>query len=256
MDKELAMETASIKGILCDIGGVLYVGETPCPGAIEAIRRLKAAYPVRFLTNTTQKTGEQVVAKLQRMGFDIEASELITALDVTKSYLLQHRSSAALILTDAAMRFFDDLPEAPRRYVVVGDAQANFTYKRLNEAFQILMEGGELLAAAKNRYFKDHDGRLSMDAGGFVAALEYASGKKAHVIGKPSREFYRLACESMGAAPEAAVMIGDDIESDIAGAQAAGLRGILVRTGKFTEADLGRGIAPDAVADSVADVNL
>jgi HAD superfamily hydrolase (TIGR01458 family) len=250
------MNTAAIRGILCDIGGVLYVGDTHCPGAIEAIRKLKAAFPIRFLTNTTQKTRKQVVAKLQGMGFDIEPSEVITALDVTKAFLLQHRSTAALLLTDAAMHFFDDLPEAPRRYVVVGDAQTNFTYERLNEAFQLLMEGGELLAAARNRYFKDHGGRLSMDAGGFVAALEYASGQEAHVIGKPSREFYHLACASMGVAPEATIMIGDDIESDVAGAQAAGLKGILVKTGKFTDADLARGITPDAVADSIADVRL
>jgi HAD superfamily hydrolase (TIGR01458 family) len=250
------MNTVLIKGILCDIGGVLYAGDTPYPGAVEAIRRLKAAYPVRFLTNTTQRTREQVVAKLQGMGFDIAASEVITALDVTKSYLQQHHATAALLLTDAAMRFFDDLPEAPRRYVVVGDAQNNFTYERLNEAFQILIEGGELLAAAKNRYFKDHGGKLSMDAGGFVAALEYASGKAAHVIGKPSPEFYRLACESMDVAPENCVMIGDDIESDVAGAQAAGLRGILVETGKFSPDDLERGIAPDAVVPSIADITI
>ena len=135
------MDTSSIKGILCDIGGVLYVGDTPYPGTVEAIKRLKASYPIRFLTNTTQKTGAQVVANLQKMGFDIDASEVITALDVTKSYLEQHQSNAVLLLTDAAEGFFEDLPHAPCRYVVVGDAQENFTYHRLNEAFRTLMQG-------------------------------------------------------------------------------------------------------------------
>ena len=187
------MDTLSVKAVLCDIGGVLYEGDTPYPGAVEAVRRLKARYPVRFVTNTTQKTGDQVVVKLQEMGFDIDGSEVVTALDVTKTFLLQHGSTATFILTEDARAFFDDLPVAPCRCVVVGDAQENFTYDRLNEAFRTLMDGGELLAAAKNRYFKDHEGKLSMDAGGFVAALEYASGKTARVIGKPSTEFYRLA---------------------------------------------------------------
>jgi len=250
------LDTSSIKAVLCDIGGVLYEGDTPYPGAIEAVARLKALFPVRFLTNTTQKTGAQVVGKLQKMGFGIDASEVITALDVTKEYLLQHTGTATFILTDDAERFFDDLPDAPRRYVVVGDAQENFTYDRLNEAFRTLTEGGELLVAAKNRYFKDHEGKLSMDAGGFVAALEYASGKTAHVIGKPSVDFYKLACGAVGVRPEEAVMIGDDIESDVAGAQAAGLQGILVETGKFTHSDLQRGIHPDAVFASFADITL
>jgi len=250
------MDTSSIKGILCDIGGVLYEGNTPYPGAIEAVQRLKEAFPVRFLTNTTQKTGVQVVASLQKMGFDIDASEVITALDLTKAYLQQHHSSALFLLTDAAAQFFEDLPDTPKRYVVVGDAQANFSYQRLNEAFRMLMSGAELLAAANNRYFKDHDGGLSMDAGAFVAALEFASGKKAHIIGKPSADFYHLACASMGVDPKDVVMIGDDIQSDVGGAKKADLQGILVRTGKFTLADLDGSIKPDGVYDSIADIVL
>jgi HAD superfamily hydrolase (TIGR01458 family) len=250
------MDISCIKGILCDIGGVLYVGDVPYPGAIEAIRKLKAKFPVRFLTNTTQKTGAQVVEKLQKMGFDIDASEVITALDVTKSYLQQNHSTAQFLLTDEAAAFFNDLPEAPKRYVVVGDAQENFSYQRLNEAFRLLMHGGELLAAANNRYFKDYDGELSMDAGPFVSALENASGKKAHIIGKPSCDFYHLACQSMGVDPQDTMMIGDDIQSDVWGAQQAGIKGILVRTGKFSPKDLHGTIIPDLIVDSIADICL
>jgi len=250
------MDTSFIKGILCDIGGVLYVGDAPYPGAIEAIHKLKAKFPVRFLTNTTQKTGTQVVEKLQKMGFDIDASEVITALDVTKSYLQQNHSQAQFLLTNEAAAFFDDLPEAPKHYVVVGDAQENFSYRRLNEAFRLLMNGGELLAAANNRYFKDHDGELSMDAGPFVSALENASGKKAHIIGKPSCDFYHLACKSMGIDPQYTMMIGDDIQSDVWGAQQAGITGILVCTGKFSPKDLDGTIIPDLIVDSIADICL
>lgn len=246
------MKTSSIKAILCDIGGVLYVGDTPTPGAAEAIAQIKQHYPIRFLTNTTQKTSTQVVAKLQHMGFDIDASEVITALDVTKSLLQEYGSGAYYLLTDDAAAYFDDLPKTPCNFVVVGDAQKNFSFEHMNRAFRILMDGGELLATAKNRYFKASDDALSMDAGGFVAALEYASGKQAHVIGKPSRDFYHLACKTMKIKPEETLMIGDDIEGDILGAQEAGLKAVLVKTGKFIPEDLNRGITPDELITSIA----
>lgn len=244
-----------MKALLCDIGGVLYVGDTPIEGAIEAVARLKEHVPVRFLTNTTQKTGAQVVGKLREMGFDIEPSEVITALDVTKMLLEREGGGALFLLTDDATGFFDDLPKEPCRYVVVGDAQENFSYENLNRAFRVLLQGGELLAAAKNRYFKDNDNELSMDAGGFVAALEYASGKEARIVGKPSPEFYRLACASMGVVPEETVMVGDDIEGDILGAQEAGIRAVLVRTGKFKPDDLEWGIEPDIILESIAEID-
>jgi HAD superfamily hydrolase (TIGR01458 family) len=246
----------SVDALLCDIGGVLYVGDRPIVGAVEAVARLKAHYSVRFLTNTTQKPAAQIVAKLQAMGFDIAPEEVFTALDMTKMLLQREAATASLLLTDEGAAFFDDLPDAPRRYVVVGDAQENFDYRRLNAAFRTLMAGGELLAAAKNRCFKDDDGERSMDAGGFVAALEYASGKTARIIGKPSVDFYRFACDALGVIPERTVMIGDDIESDILGAQEAGIRAALVCTGKFVPADLERGITPDYRFDSIADVTF
>lgn len=247
------MLSTPVKAVLCDIGGVLYVGETPIDGAIDAVARIKKRYPVRFLTNTTQKRASQVVDKLNKMGFDIEASEVITALDVTKMLLKREGSGAFFLLTDDAKAFFSDLPKKPYRYVVVGDAQDAFSYKELNQAFRALVQGAELLAAAKNRYFKDDDGALSMDAGGFVAALEYAAGQEARIVGKPSKEFYHLACESMDVDPDEVVMIGDDVESDVLGAQQAGLKAILVRTGKYAENDLERGITPDDIIGSIAE---
>lgn len=252
---ETHMFDPSIKAVLCDIGGVLYVGDTSIPGAIEALVRIKSRYSVRFVTNTTQKTAQQVVEALRLMGFDIAEDEVLTALDVTKLFLKNHDSRGFYLLTDDATAFFDDLNEIERQhYVVVGDAQENFTYERLNKAFRLLQSGSELIAVAKNRYFKDNDYQLSMDAGGFVSALEYASGKKAHIIGKPSHDFYRLACSSMNVEPAECLMIGDDIESDILGAQEAGLKTLLVKTGKFVVQDLESGIMPDFIADSIADI--
>jgi len=246
------MFTKEIKAVLCDIGGVLYVGETPIDGAIEAVAQIKKHYPVRFLTNTTQKTSLQVVKKLQTMGFDIQADEVITALDVTKMFLQKQKSSAKFLLTDDALKFFDDLEKYPKKYVVVGDAQKNFNYENLNAAFRELEKGAKLLAIAKNRYFKASDNELSMDAGCFVSALEYASAQTALLIGKPSKEFYHLACADMGINPSECIMIGDDIEGDIKGAQKAGIQAVLVQTGKFSQKDLKLVIVPDKIVKSIA----
>lgn len=245
-----------IKAVLCDIGGVLYVGDIPIKGAVEAVARIKRQFPVRFITNTTQTRGEQLAEALQKMGFDIEGDEIITALDVTKMYLQEHQANAYYLLTDAAKENFSDLAFSNIDYVVVGDAQDNFSYRSLNRAFRYLHSGATLLAAAKNRYFKDADGLLSMDAGGFVQALEYASQKEAKIIGKPSAEFYHLACQLLECSPGECIMIGDDIESDIGGAQAAGLQTALVKTGKFRDQDLQTGIVADIVIDSIADFAL
>jgi HAD superfamily hydrolase (TIGR01458 family) len=134
-------------------------------------------------------------------------------------------------------------------YVLIGDLGEGFTYERLNGAFRHLMEGAELLALQKNRYWQTDVG-LSLDAGPFVAALEFASGEKASVVGKPEREFFRLALEDLGLEAGEVAMVGDDAEADVVGARRAGLVGIQVRTGKW-RADVGEA---DRVIDSVADL--
>ncbi|RXJ60891.1 TIGR01458 family HAD-type hydrolase [Candidatus Marinarcus aquaticus] len=250
------MFSKNIKAVLCDIGGVLYVGDAPIDGAVEAVAKIKKHYPIRFITNTTQKTGAQVIQKLQEFGFDICEDEVITALDMTKMFLQKHQSNAQFLLTDNVIHFFDSLKKYPTNYVVVGDAQDNFSYKNLNHAFRRLQQGAQLVAIANNRYFKDSDNELSLDAGCFVSALEYASGQKAQLIGKPSLEFYQLAAASLNAQPNECVMIGDDIESDIEGAQKAGIYSVLVKTGKFRETDLEKGITPNQTFESIHDLIL
>ena len=247
------MKRLECKGILCDIGGVLYMGDTVISGAVTALKQLKKTAPIRLLTNTTQKSSAQVLQKLQQMGFEIEQEEIITALDVTKMFLHEEKANAYFLLTQEAEAFFNDLEYKDERFVVVGDAQERFNYENLNRAFRKLHEGAFLVGIAKNRYFRDEDG-LSMDAGCFISALEYASMQEAKLIGKPSREFFHLACADMGVHPKDCIMIGDDIEGDIKGAQDAGIRAVLVRTGKFSPTDLQRGIVPDLVVESIAEL--
>ena len=241
-----------IKGLLFDIGGVLYTGENAIEGVPETIAMLQERYPMRFLTNTTRTTPQTIHTKLQKMGFDLAPEMLFTALDATRNYIVEQNGTAYVLLTDEAEQYFEALISDTPDFVVVGDAYRNFTFERMNAAFRALNEGAQLVAAAKNRYFKDADGKLSMGAGGFIAALEYAAGVEAKLIGKPSAEFFRLAASSMGLVPEEVLMVGDDIEADIKGAQDAGMQVLLVKTGKYREGDLEKGIVPDAVLEDIS----
>jgi HAD superfamily hydrolase (TIGR01458 family) len=138
--------------------------------------------------------------------------------------------------------------------VIMGDLGEAFGFEILNRAFRMVMDGAELVALQKNRFWLTPDG-LSLDAGPFVAAIEYATGRDAVVVGKPSASFFQLVLQDLGAEPDRAAMVGDDVETDVDGAMRSGLAGILVRTGKYRE-DFVRdsGVDPTATVDSIADV--
>lgn len=137
--------------------------------------------------------------------------------------------------------------------IVVGDLGDRWSYALLQEAFDYLMGGAALVALSRDRYWLQGE-RLALDAGPFVAALEFAAGTNAMVAGKPSPGFYAAALNSLGLAPSAsAAMVGDDLWSDVEGAQRAGLQGWLVRTGKYRASVLrDSGIRPDRILDSIA----
>ena len=143
---------------------------------------------------------------------------------------------------------------APPARLVVGDIGAQWSYPLMDRAFRELMNGAELVAMHKNRYFQTGDG-LRLDIGCFVAGLEFATGHTAIIVGKPSPDFFQLGLESLGLPAENVAMVGDDIDSDVGGSQAIGIAGILVRTGKYREAYAKESeVRPDAVIDSIADL--
>ncbi|HVP03735.1 MAG TPA: TIGR01458 family HAD-type hydrolase [Solirubrobacteraceae bacterium] len=246
------------RAVLLDLDGVLYVGDAPIPGAIDAVARLRdAGLALRFVTNTTTHTRAQTAAKLRGLGVELDDDELVTpaALAVRHCRERGHRR-VALVMHEAVKADFAELEQADEHVdaVIVGDLGADFAYEPLNRAFRLLIDGAELVALQKNRYWLTPDG-LSLDAGAFVAALEFASGSDAVVVGKPSPGFFQTALATAGATAREAAMVGDDVESDIGGAQRAGLRGVLVRTGKYREEQVAAsGVRADAVVDSIADV--
>lgn len=226
-----------IEGVLLDLSGVLYVGDAALPGAIRALDRMRnAGLPVRFVTNVTRKSFDEILQRLQAMGFDIAPEELLTAPRAAHRYVEAHGLRPYLLVHSALEAEFADLSKDPPNAVLLGDAEDRFNYAHLNRAFRILIEGGSLLAMGNNHYFQDRDG-LSLDIGPFVAALEYASGQAAVILGKPSADFYGVAVDSLGCDPQKTVMVGDDALADVDGALAAGLQGILVRTGKYRSGD-------------------
>jgi HAD superfamily hydrolase (TIGR01458 family) len=238
-----------VEGLLIDLDGTLYVGDEPVEGARAALERLKTAgLEIRYVTNTTRKPRREVREHLVSLGFEVEEVEIFTPARAAVG-LIGARTCFPLVdeslLEDlGGVAVNEDNPD----YVLVGDLGEGFTYERLNAAFRLLMDGAELLALQKNRFWRREDG-LALDAGPFVAALEYASGTKATVVGKPERDFFRLALEDLGLHPHEVAMVGDDAEADVAGAQATGLQGILVKTGKYRRAAEG---TPDLTLESVA----
>lgn len=228
-----------VSGILLDIAGVLYEGDRAIPGAIGAVERLRANdLPVRFLTNSTRRPKRVILQKLRAIGFSLEASEIMTPAEAACDWLKKEEYVPHLLVHPDLEEDFTGVPESDKIAVVVGDAGQFFTYERLNAAFRKLVAGAPFLALAANRVFKDADGELSLDAGAFVHALEFSSGTTPLILGKPSRLFFLAGVRSMGCDPQNVAMIGDDAESDVAGAIDAGLgRGILVRTGKYRTGD-------------------
>ena len=245
-----------VEAVLLDLDGVLYVDGEPLPGAAAAVADLRERVAaLRFVTNTTARSRGQTLAKLERLGFAVEPGELVTPAGLARRHCEEaghHR--VALIMNDAVKADFEGLEEAERGVdaVIMGDLGEQFGFAILNRAFRLVMDGAELIALQKNRFWLTGDG-LSLDAGPFVAAVEYATGKEAHVVGKPSPGFFAAVLADLGRGPDAVVMVGDDIESDIGGALDAGLRAVLVRTGKYREEFVGlSGIWPTATIDSIA----
>lgn len=250
-----------IKAWLIDLDGVMYIGETPVPGAQEAIQYLRDhGYPFRFVSNTTRKSRATIARQLEGMGFDIPASHIFTPASAAAAYLSGNRRRSAFFLTteDVAGEIVGGSgvirnvgsPES----VVIGDAGDRFTYDRLNEAFRYLLSGAELVALEKDRYWMGADGMM-LSAGPFVSALEFSTGREALVMGKPSAAFFGLAIESLHADLSTTAMIGDDVVTDVGGALSCGLLGILVKTGKYNEEALVRStIRPTAILNSVADL--
>ncbi|MDE0009649.1 MAG: TIGR01458 family HAD-type hydrolase [Candidatus Poribacteria bacterium] len=244
------------KAFLIDLDGTLYFKGEPCPGAIETVNYLRQEkYQLRFLTNTTAKTPKMLHAQMQALGFGIYENEIFNATYACLLYLrAQPEASCHFMVDDAVKAFFEGIPidnDAPD-FVVVGDYGEGFDFHALNNAFRLLIDGAELIALQKGLYWFSPEG-IRLDCGAFVTLLEAAAGKTATIMGKPSEMFFKTVLNNLQLAPKDVVVVGDDITSDIVGAERMKMRSILVKTGKFKPNQLENPVAkPTWVLDSVS----
>ena len=277
--------------LLLDLDGVILLRDRLLPGAAEAIARLDAAgVPYAIATNTSLVSRATLSRELARAGLPIPPEIIVTASSAAAGHCRRRFDGEPLYVMGApdALVEFAGLnlldhdaaaePGSMAAAVVVGDAAGDFTPRNLQSAFTLIRGGARLLAMHKNRWWFTPEG-VRMDAGGYVAALEFATERRAVVTGKPSRAFLRagldiltgLARGSRGVArsavrrrsgpllPGNVAMVGDDLWNDLRGAQRAGMRSVFVRSGKHGDAELARysresGGPPDADAPSIGEV--
>lgn len=247
-----------IDACLLDLDGTIYCAGAVIPGAAEAVARIReAGLPVAFATNTTRHPRSHLIQLLRGFGVTARTQEIFTAPVAASRWLTERRvHRVSLLLPEATFEEFSDFEITDTRpeYVLVGDLAEGWTFRRLNSAFRSLLDGAGLIAIQKNRMWDAGEGP-QLDAGPFVAALEYASGCQALLVGKPSRPFFEEAAASLSVPVSRLLVVGDSVENDVAGAHAAGSLGVAVRTGSFSEARLSAlPRPPEAILDSIADL--
>lgn len=260
---DAAPSATSPRGLLFDIDGVFFVGDEPVPGGADVIAWAQdAGIPYLFVTNTTSHPRAYLADKLRGFGVPADREHILSPAVAAHEWLTeQHRTPVALFVPEATAEEFGDLErvapdaETGAAAVVVGDLGEAWDFATMNRAFRLLTSDPRppLVALGMARYWKDVDG-LHLDNGPFVQALAFASGAEPVVTGKPAPEFFHAAAHRLGLPASDVVMVGDDVHGDVGGAQGAGMRGVLVRTGKFHSGDLEQGVTPDALLESVADL--
>ncbi|MDX6483555.1 MAG: hypothetical protein QOE95_1326, partial [Gaiellaceae bacterium] len=244
---------------MLDVDGVFHVSGEPIAGGAAAVARLRdAGHRLRFVTNNTTRPRAELAQDLRALGISLEDEELQTTPRAAARALEGKR---VLVLTMAAIvpdLEGVDLVGEDAEAVLLGGADETdetgrvFSYTNLSRAFHELEGGADLYCLHKNRWWQTGMGPM-LDAGAFVAGLEYAAGVDATILGKPSPAYFAAALEALDADAEMTWMVGDDIEADIAGAAACGLRSVLVRTGKFRPDSVEAArVQPDGIVTSIA----
>ena len=227
-----------MKGIVLDMEGVLHVDWEPLPGADRAVAELRSrGLELAILTNTTGRTRADLAKRLAGLGLEFPSERIVTAASAAADHLRsEHDGRAVYALVERGVigeldgvRLVEDPFSAD--VILLGGPDDEWTYQRLNGVFRSVMAGAHLVAMQRNRWWPTASGP-SLDAGMFVAGLEFSARVSATVVGKPSPAIYERACALMGVEPGDAMMVGDDLESDLPPARQIGMRTCLLRTGK------------------------
>lgn len=275
---DLRAALRGVRALLLDMDGVTVLAGKAIPGATEAIRELdRRGMPYRIVTNTSAISRQTLSRWSSKLGTPIPAERFESALSASAAWTARHYPGEPLYVLcsgDAKQEFAGqrlvshDEAEAPGvrvAAVLIGDSPEEATYENLNRAFRLVLRGAELIGMHRNAWWLTPAGP-TLDSGAFVAGLEFASGRRARVVGKPSATFFSQAVRDLrkeaggDLARGEIAMVGDDVRTDIRAAQRAGLRGIFVRSGKHDLKDVEIAAAerggrrPDAVAPDLAAV--
>lgn len=247
-----------IETVLLDLDGTLYVGSRVVAGAPEAVRWLRdQGLTVRFCTNTDSIAPAALADRLTRRGFPASEDELVTPVAVAARVFASAPEARVLAVAADGVRQllarFLAGPGEPASHVLVADPGYGATYADLDAAFRALRAGAELVATQVNRVAVRDDGE-HLDTGGWVRLLEYATGQRARVLGKPSPAFFTAPLEALGRGAQSALVVGDDLAADVGGGRAVGAATVLVRSGKGDRPQPGAHAEPEVVIDSVADL--
>lgn len=249
------------KGFLIDMDGVIYKGNEPIPGALEFINHLRInGLPFLFLTNNSQRTSRDVCYKLRKLGFDVNDEDIFTCGMATAKYLASKKPhGTAYVIGEGGLlnelhkvgySIVDDHPD----YVIIGEGRT-IMLESVDKAINMILNGSKLIATNLDPNCPVGNGKYRAGCGAFVAMLEFATGKQAFSVGKPSPVMMRMARKVLDLATSETIMIGDTMSTDILGADAMGFTTVLTLSGVTKREDLDNfGYAPDFVIDSVADL--
>lgn len=279
LPRDLDAALRGVRAVVLDADGVLVMRGAALPGAAEALASLnERRIPWRVATNISALHRETLARRFSADGLPIPPERIVTSLSATVDDVRRrYAGRPVFVLTHPdGLREFGDLPllapedvdadGATAAAVIFGDAAHDLSFENLDRAFRLVRRGAELIAMHRNGWWYTAKGE-TIDTGSFVAAVEYATGVRARTTGKPGPLMFRTAARALAADVAAAggpplrrhevAMVGDHGPQDIAGAHRAGLRGVLVLTGRTAahEVPALRGPAvPDAVAPAIGDV--
>lgn len=248
-----------VKGVIFDIDGTLILNNQPLLGATDAVNGLRnMGVQLRFVTNTTGRTPEQLGKALRELGFEIQDSEILTSVGACVHFLKQNYVGKAgyLAIPEKIEGQFVGIAQTNENpaFVVMGDLDEGFDYDVLNRVFNYMRNGAQLITFHRNRFFFKDD-KTWLDSGAFTLALEQSCDQEAIVTGKPAPQMFQGALQSMGLPEKKVIVIGDDVTSDILGAKQAGLQGYLVTTGKFKPEQVREhGLSSECLLHNIGDV--
>jgi len=246
-----------VKHLIFDLDGTIYWKGKEIPGALATIKKLEdKGYKVSFVTNTDSKPESLLHEKIKDMGIEIPLENLYTPVVAVKKYAVRNPGKSYFCLTSRSVEESLELDKNDENpdYVIIGDFSDRMDFGFINKGFRLIQKGAEMLALAKFLIYYTAQGP-NLNTGAFVAMLEHVTGKQAKLLGKPSPDFLRIACDDQNSLPSETLVIGDDITTDILGAYHLGAKSILLRTGHFAGKDLEASpVKPDFILQSIANI--